>query len=51
MEKRKGTFHKGNIKIKKQTNQPTTKFETGIHKFLEAAYATNKIPKQQSSAV
>lgn len=50
-EKEHFQCYKRNIKIKKQTNQPTTKFETGIHKFLEKVYATNKIPKQQSSAV
>lgn len=39
---------KGILRLK---NKPTKKFETGIHKFLEKVYATNKIPRQQCSAV
>lgn len=44
-------YYKGNIKIKKQTNQSTTELGPGIHKFLQKVYATNRIPKRQSSAV
>lgn len=44
-------YYKGNIKIKKQTNQSTTELGSGIHKCLQKVYATNRIPRWQSSAV